>query len=271
MTFNEAFFLPFWERHYSFQAGPENCFVLDHGSDDGSTASLSVNVVNYPRSFFDENARGLSCSDFCSSLLFSYERVIFTDIDELIVCDPTMGGTLYEYMKRPDLPNVIRSIGMDVLHDERVDGPLDPSRPILSQRSVFRPYSALCKPTVISERVEFGIGMHSCNKSSRFDNLFLLHLAYADFGQIAKRQRKRNAIARIGGGGHHDIAPDVMVDHIRNDYIINKPRVPVTLSRGDENVSRFVRETVDEFGAIRDHHPETLWVLSDEGRAAFGV
>ena len=40
MAHNEADMLPLWLRHYDRQVGLEACYVLDHGSNDGSTAEL---------------------------------------------------------------------------------------------------------------------------------------------------------------------------------------------------------------------------------------
>jgi len=40
MAYNESFYLKRWYRWYGSQLGIENCFVLDHGSDDGSTDDL---------------------------------------------------------------------------------------------------------------------------------------------------------------------------------------------------------------------------------------
>jgi hypothetical protein len=49
MAYNEAVFLPVWRRHYGAAVGEHNLFVLDHGSNDGSTDRLgAVNRVRVP-------------------------------------------------------------------------------------------------------------------------------------------------------------------------------------------------------------------------------
>lgn len=61
MAYNEADMLPIWLKHYGRQAKPANCFVLDHGSDDGSTANLGgAHLLRLARSPLDELSRGPS-------------------------------------------------------------------------------------------------------------------------------------------------------------------------------------------------------------------
>ncbi len=49
MAYNEATMLPLWLRHYERQVGAENCYVLDHGSSDGSTVGINANLIRLPR------------------------------------------------------------------------------------------------------------------------------------------------------------------------------------------------------------------------------
>ena len=39
-VYNESFNLPLWRRHYGAQLGTENLFIVDDGSDDGSTDGI---------------------------------------------------------------------------------------------------------------------------------------------------------------------------------------------------------------------------------------
>jgi hypothetical protein len=57
MVYNEPDFLPFWTSYYGNQIGFENCFVLDHGSDDATIFDPRVNRLSLPRSPFDETWR----------------------------------------------------------------------------------------------------------------------------------------------------------------------------------------------------------------------
>jgi hypothetical protein len=53
MVYNEPDYMDIWCRHYARQVGAENCYVIDHVSDDGTTDGLGdVNVTRLARSPF---------------------------------------------------------------------------------------------------------------------------------------------------------------------------------------------------------------------------
>ena len=115
MVYNETVFLPVWLRHYAAQVGAANCFVLDHGSDDGSTTPAvlrEASVVRIPRSPQDDGRRCGFVSDVCAGLLNWYEAVIYTDVDELLVAD----SPLVELVPFLDPDAVVTATGFDVIH-----------------------------------------------------------------------------------------------------------------------------------------------------------
>ena len=58
MVFNERHLLPIWVHHYGSAIGRENLYVVDDGSDDGSTSGLGdVKVMRRSRGLLDENKR----------------------------------------------------------------------------------------------------------------------------------------------------------------------------------------------------------------------
>ena len=88
MMYNEPVWASVWARHYAREVGAENCFVLDHGSTDGSTAGLGVGVERLSRSTLDEDARAALISDRVAGLLRRYDAVVHSDADELLVAEP---------------------------------------------------------------------------------------------------------------------------------------------------------------------------------------
>lgn len=98
MVYNEPVFLPLWLRHYTVQAEPRHCYVIDHGSSDGSTAPEQLppglNLVRIPRSPQDDSRRCQFMSNFCAALLVWYETVIYVDVDEILVADPALHVSL---------------------------------------------------------------------------------------------------------------------------------------------------------------------------------
>ncbi|MEH3064432.1 MAG: glycosyltransferase family 2 protein [Methylobacterium radiotolerans] len=81
MAYNEKTMLPLWLKHYERQVGAENCYILDHGSDDGSTTGLRANVVRLPRLPLNEWERAHTVRDFCASLFIGFKYVLYADSD----------------------------------------------------------------------------------------------------------------------------------------------------------------------------------------------
>src|SRR5215210_7701903 len=97
MAYNEAPNLPRWVEHYSAQFGAQNCIVVDHGSDDGSTEALTHPVGRFGVSRerpFDEHPRAAFVSSIASALLEYYDGVLYTDTDEYVVADPRRYASL---------------------------------------------------------------------------------------------------------------------------------------------------------------------------------
>lgn len=134
MVYNEAEYLPIWLKHYSRQVGIENCFIIDHGSNDGSTRDLAgCNVVKIPRSPYDPIKQTSFNSQFCSSLLNWFDWVVYSDVDELVIVDPSVASNLVEYCSC-SIPSVVTAIGLNVVHRLEIEDVLDFTKLILGQR-----------------------------------------------------------------------------------------------------------------------------------------
>jgi hypothetical protein len=236
MAYNEATMLPLWLRHYEQQVGVENCYVLDHGSDDGSTIGLRANVIRLPRLPLNEWERARTVRDFCASLFIGFHYVLYADADELIVPDPDVAPNLSQYIDSRTLPSVVDLFGVDVRHVED-EAAIDLAAPISRQRTFIRPLSSLCKTTIVSERVDWHVGFHCLIQEHRphFRDLFLFHLAYLDNDILFRRQYKRNAAAPIGiANSHHAIDPAVFLAFLKSDigglarrYVEMRPGEPL--------------------------------------------
>lgn len=204
MAFNEPAYLPLWARHYARQVGGgRNCYVIDHGSDDGSTAGLGeVNVIRIPRSAQDDERRARFLSQFCGSLLAWYDWVIHGDVDEIVLPDPGAHDTLAAYCAGR-LPDVVTAIGFNLHHLPTVEPPLDLVRPVTEQRRWARFSSAMCKPVLIRRPVEWAPGFHcAADAPVVFDRLYLFHLRWFDrtlgLGRLAKTRTMPRADANAG-------------------------------------------------------------------------
>jgi len=88
-VFNEKLFLPKWLSYYGGQIGIENCLVIDDNTTDGSTDDLlGANRIRIPKAPFDDIRRANMISDIANGMLRSYDCVLYSDCDELLVADP---------------------------------------------------------------------------------------------------------------------------------------------------------------------------------------
>lgn len=207
MVYNEAHLLPLWTRHYGRHVGAANCYVVDHGSDDGSTQGLgSVRLIRLPRSPHDDVWRADLISGITGELLGRYDAVIHTDVDELVVPDPGLFEGLPAWCGacRHD---VATAVGLNVI-EVAEDGPLDSTRPISAQRRFVAFSSALCKPVLIRRPVSWAPGFHCADAPVIFDHLFLFHLRYCDRMQALSRLHKTRAMpwANEAAGGHQRVS-----------------------------------------------------------------
>ena len=203
MVYNEAALLPLWLRHYARQVGAAHCYVIDHGSDDGSTDDLRpASVIRLPRSPHDDARRARAVSAFCASLLEWYDGVIHTDVDEFVLADPAAWPDLRAFAAASDA-DAVTAIGLNVIQVAE-EAPLDPARPVLAQRAYAAFSSALCKPVLIRRPVRWAPGFHCADVALRFDGLFLFHLRYCDRDAALTRLARTRAMpwADRSAGAH---------------------------------------------------------------------
>lgn len=194
MVYNEADLLPIWLAHYARHVGEEHCFIVDHGSDDGSTEHIGrASRLRIPRSPMDEERRCAFLSEFCGALLRWYDAVAYTDSDELLVADPALYPDLPTLAER--MPHdVVTAFGLNVLHRMHHDVPLTEGA-ISAQRRWVYPTAAMAKPQLIRRPVVWPPGFHSYDGPPVFAGLFNLHLAQVDYHMALRRQAKRRSVA----------------------------------------------------------------------------
>lgn len=186
MVYNERSRLPLWLAHYGRQVGLEHCFVIDHGTDDGSTDNLGgASRIRLPRSPQDNDLRLKLVADVMRGLLHYYRRVAYVDADELLLADPRSYADLNDYAARMEA-KAVTSIGLEIVQapDEL---PLDPARSVGEQRGSVIYSSSMCKTNMIGASVNWAPGWHSHDSRPHFDALYLFHLRHADLDQALAR------------------------------------------------------------------------------------
>lgn len=197
MIYNEKFMLPIWRRYYGSIFGPENLFILDHGSDDGSTENLDgENRIKLFRETFCNADRVKLIAKFHESLLSIYDYVIYTDCDEMLVPNPRTGKTLKEFIEARKKP-YFTPIGLNLVHITQTEPKLDISKPILSQRSHVRFVTPMIKTLISSVPIVWGAGFHSCSLFPLItEDLYLFHLKRFDIKNDFNRAQITRQIER---------------------------------------------------------------------------
>ena len=186
MVYNEGPRLPYWLAHYARQVGLENCYVIDHGSDDGSTEQLhGASRIRLPRSPQDNDRRLRLVAEFVQGLLLYYRRVAYVDADELLLADPEIYTDLRDYAARMEAQSVT-SIGLELVQTPE-DASLQPGVGVGEQRGTAIFSSSMCKTNLVGAPVNWAPGWHSHDGAPRFDDLYLFHLRHADLDQALER------------------------------------------------------------------------------------
>ena len=212
-AYNEAVNLPLWIAYYGRQFGPSHLYVLDHGSDDGSTSGLgAANVVRLPRTPFDDDSKSLVVSAFHSLLLQHFDTVVVCDCDEIVLPDPARYENLAQYIAA-EKPVMTAGLGLQIHHVLDQEGPIDLARPILSQRRLAFFSVPASKPVIASVPAAWRAGGHACSFRPTLDpGLFVIHTKFMDYTHAVNRHslNARNLWSASqeasGHGVHHRYA-----------------------------------------------------------------
>ncbi len=197
MVYNDKVFLPLWLSYYGRAFGADNTFVLDHGSNDGSTEYLgAAHVLRVPRDrHMDENHRAIFLHRCQAALLRHYDVVVFADADEFLIPDPAVFAGLPDFIARR-CERFVNAVGLDVVHVPDAEAPIDLSRPILAQRGYVQFTSAYCKPLISRIPLLWDPGLHNCDYPPAIDSdLKLFHLKRMDKALALARLRITRALA----------------------------------------------------------------------------
>jgi hypothetical protein len=210
MVRNDQFFIPKWIDYYGSQFGHENLFLILDGHDQEYPAgSEALNVIRLPRekqtrSRGDKNRIDL-ISNLAKALFQRYDLIIAHDIDEILVADPALQMPLPDYLRRHFRYSSLSALGLDVGQNTDLEGPIDPSRPFLGQRSFAHVSARYTKAIVVTRPVRWGSGFHRVlHRNFHIDpNLYLFHFGMVDY-EIARSKMGDESLISAGWQGHLD-------------------------------------------------------------------
>jgi hypothetical protein len=190
---NEPAFLPLWLRYYGGQFEASDIYVLDHESTDRSTEGIGDRCQLVPihrEDSFDHRWLRSTVERFQSFLLCSYGSVLFTEVDEFVVADPTRYESLGSYIEGME-GSAACCTGYNVVQypDE---AQLRFDRPVLSQRRNWHPSRRYSKRLLGRVPLSWGVGFHkeyNASDAHPDPELYLIHLHRVDYGLCLDRHR----------------------------------------------------------------------------------
>ena len=208
MVYDDDAYLSLWLRYWTRFLPRENLFVVIHDRYEHYAAMVEgCNILRMYRpepSPRFEMDRFAMLSGIVSGLTHQFQRVMYTDVDEIVALDPAHGDNLVGAILESAAP-VVAPFGVDLVHVPDLERePLDLTRPVLGQRSFFAVNSLYSKPCITSGPISWSGGGHWSNREdvrvSR--RLVLFHLRMFDFDLFASRNAARHAMARDEEGNN---------------------------------------------------------------------
>jgi len=219
MVHNESYFLPVWLRYYSRFFSPEDIYVLDNETTDGSTDGdgFRRETVRMDRVDHTWMVRTIEAKQH---ELFErgYDLVLVTDVDEIVVPDPALGD-LGSYMDTMT-EDFVSCLGYELVHLPDREGHLDPEQPILEQRGYWSENGGYNKSALATEPSTWGPGFHR-RVDGHFHcdpDLFMVHLHRVDYEvclarhELRKERRWAREDAESGWAAHNRITEKAEFD-----------------------------------------------------------
>lgn len=188
MVYNDAVFLDFWVRHYEQHTGRENLHVITHGPDQDYVHEIAAGctILECPRDPKNprlDQDRFVFINQYCSEMTQVHDRVIYNDVDEIVVLDPDLGTDLVSYIEaKPATDEVITPLGLELMHSKFLENDFDYSRGLFAQRKYIRVNGWYTKPCITSVPIDWGPDGHGADHPKLYldDNLYLFHLKWFD-------------------------------------------------------------------------------------------
>lgn len=195
-------FLDKWIDHYGGQLGRNNLLIISHGDSPGHQFIPSdINRIVLPRvlrSSFEQD-RIKMINELLNGLLCVYKKVIFTDVDELIIVNPLIGVSLKDYLLH-NQEEIVAPIGFQLIPAEGNES-INWGRSLIEQADLAIFDEKFCKPSIRSVPCRQGIGGHALfERSFHLDGgLLLFHLKYLDAGNLNRYKKIKSDIKNMYG------------------------------------------------------------------------
>ena len=188
---DEPVFFPIWLDYYSRFFDPDDIYVLDHETSDGSTGGDGFVRVPVAHETVDHTWMVRTIEEHQHELLDRYDVVLVTDVDEIVAPSPAW-GTLGDYIDRLE-EDFVNCVGYELLHLVDREPPFDPTRKVLDQRRYWFANEIYDKPALATQPMNWKPGFHRTEDGRmRPDpDLHMIHLHRMDYEICLERHRGR--------------------------------------------------------------------------------
>lgn len=202
MVKDEGYFLPKWLEYYKQFFKPEDIYILDHQSSDGSTDNLDVNVIKVTNDVaVDHTWIVNTIQEQQRKLLENYRCVLFAESDEIVYSPyQPLNEYISKFLEGSD--EYVTCIGHEMMQNLEKESPLKDSDPIMPNRNYWFRHPLYDKTLLSKIPLNWAWGFHSQDKPNVHRGLFLLHLHRHDFEMMLKRHEMRVAKWKIKDDGN---------------------------------------------------------------------
>ena len=120
---DESTFFPIWLQYYGQFFAPEDTYVLDHGTTDGSTDRDGFVRTPVEHDTVDHNWMRKTIQAKQHELIERYDVVLITDVDEIVAPDPST-GSLGDFIDSFE-EEFVNCRGYEVMHQREREAPID--------------------------------------------------------------------------------------------------------------------------------------------------
>lgn len=198
MVYNDDVFLDIWVRYYEQYMDRANLHVITHGPQPSAHELANgckiIEIDRDPRNPRLDQDRFAYINKYCSALTKQHDRVIYNDVDEIVVLDPAFGADLVGYIESlPEAQQVVTPLGLEIVHRQGYENDYDYTRRMFAQRRFVRVNGWYTKPCITNTDIIWGPDGHGASHDQLHldDNLFLFHLKWFDTEFHLNRHRER--------------------------------------------------------------------------------
>lgn len=198
---NEKYYLPLLLKHYSKFFNPEDIYVLDHDTTDGSTDNIDAQVEKlHNELYFSHQWLVDNVQRKQEELLKRYRYVLFVECDELVIVNPDKYIDLCDYIRKATQP-LHRCSGFEIIQTA-AEPIFDPTKPIFDQRRHWCPSVGFNKPLLARVPMHWAFGFHTGiyeggpavkDMDPPDPDLLLVHLHYLDYDYYLERHKWKAA------------------------------------------------------------------------------